>query len=142
MNAKESLSPTVRAEAPVAGPEQKEIWGSDAIAAVLRALDIPFLALNPGASYRGLHDSIVNYLGNTRPQMLLCLHEESAVAIAQGYAKASDRMMGAVVHSNVGLMHASMAIFNALFGPGPMLVPVPTRPRGAAKRRPPIDWIH
>ncbi len=142
MNAKENLSPTVRAEAPVAGPEQKEIWGSDAIAAVLRALDIPFLALNPGASYRGLHDSIVNYLGNTRPQMLLCLHEESAVAIAQGYAKASDRMMGAVVHSNVGLMHASMAIFNAWCDRVPMLVLGATGPWDAAKRRPWIDWIH
>src|SRR5258708_40280467 len=100
MNAKENLSPTVRAEAPIAGPEQREIWGSDAIAAVLRALDIPFLALNPGASYRGLHDSIVNYLGNTRPPMLLCLHEESAVAIPPGYAKASDPMIGAVGHSH------------------------------------------
>ncbi len=142
MNAKENLSPTVRAEAPIAGPEQKEIWGSDAIAAVLRTLDIPFLALNPGASYRGLHDSIVNYLGNTRPQMLLCLHEESAVAIAQGYAKASDRMMGAVVHSNVGLMHASMAIFNAWCDRMPMLVLGATGPWDAAKRRPWIDWIH
>src|SRR5436190_10199539 len=142
MNAKENLSPTVRAEAPVAGPEQKEIWGSDAIAAVLRTLDIPFLALNPGASYRGLHDSIVNYLGNTRPQMLLCLHEESAVAIAQGYAKASDRMMGAVVHSNVGLMHASMAIFNAWCDRVPMLVLGATGPWDAARRRPWIDWIH
>src|SRR2546427_1813522 len=142
MNAKENLSPTVRTEAPVAGPEQKEIWGSDAIAAVLRTLDIPFLALNPGASYRGLHDSIVNYLGNTRPQMLLCLHEESAVAIAQGYAKASDRMMGAVVHSNVGLMHASMAIFNAWCDRAPMLVLGATGPWDAAKRRPWIDWIH
>ncbi|TMH70635.1 MAG: thiamine pyrophosphate-binding protein [Betaproteobacteria bacterium] len=142
MNAKENLSPTVRSEAPVAGPEQKEIWGSDAIAAVLRTLDIPFLALNPGASYRGLHDSIVNYLGNTRPQMLLCLHEESAVAIAQGYAKASDRMMGAVVHSNVGLMHASMAIFNAWCDRAPMLVLGATGPWDAAKRRPWIDWIH
>src|SRR6267143_5628429 len=142
MNAKENLSPTVRAEAPVAGPEQKEIWGSDAIAAVLRTLDIPFLALNPGASYRGLHDSIVNYLGNTRPQMLLCLHEESAVAIAQGYAKVSDRMMGAVVHSNVGLMHASMAIFNAWCDRVPMLVLGATGPWDAAKRRPWIDWIH
>ena len=113
MNAKDNLAPNVLAESPVAGPEQKEFWGSDAVAAMLRAIEIPYLALNPGASYRGLHDSIVNYLGNTRPQMLLCLHEESAVAIAQGYAKASDRMMGAVVHSNVGLMHASMAIFNA-----------------------------
>ncbi len=142
MNAKENLSPTVRAEAPVAGPEQKEIWGSDAIAAVLRTLDVPFLALNPGASYRGLHDSIVNYLGNTQPQMLLCLHEESAVAIAQGYAKASDRMMGAVVHSNVGLMHASMAIFNAWCDRVPMLVLGATGPWDASRRRPWIDWIH
>ena len=76
-------------------------------------MDIPYLALNPGASYRGLHDSLVNHLGNVQPQMLLCLHEESAIAIAQGYAKASGRMMGAVVHSNVGLMHATMAVFNA-----------------------------
>ena len=142
MNAKESFAPAVRAESPVAGPEQKEVWGSDAVAAILRALEIPYLALNPGASYRGLHDSIVNYLGNTRPQMLLCLHEESAVAIAQGYAKASDRMMGAVVHSNVGLMHASMAIFNAWCDRIPMLILGATGPWDAAKRRPWIDWIH
>jgi thiamine pyrophosphate-dependent acetolactate synthase large subunit-like protein len=141
MNAKENLS-GVRAEAPVAGAAQEEVWGSDAIAAVLRAIDVPYLALNPGASYRGLHDSIVNYLGNTRPQMLLCLHEESAVAIAQGYAKVSERMMGAVVHSNVGLMHASMAIFNAWCDRVPMLVLGATGPWDAAKRRPWIDWIH
>jgi thiamine pyrophosphate-dependent acetolactate synthase large subunit-like protein len=142
MNAKENLSQGVRAEAPVASPEQKETWGSDAIAAMLRSLEIPYLALNPGASYRGLHDSIVNYLGNTRPQMLLCLHEESAVAIAHGYAKVSDRMMGAVVHSNVGLMHASMAIFNAWCDRMPVLVLGATGPWDAAKRRPWIDWIH
>ena len=142
MNAKDNLATNVLAESPVAGPEQKEIWGSDAIAAMLRALEIPYLALNPGASYRGLHDSIVNYLGNTRPQMLLCLHEESAVAIAQGYAKVSDRMMGAVVHSNVGLMHASMAIFNAWCDRIPMLILGATGPWDAAKRRPWIDWIH
>ena len=142
MNAKESLAPNVLPEAPVAGPEQKEVWGSDAVAAMLRALDIPYLALNPGASYRGLHDSIVNYLGNTHPQMLLCLHEESAVAIAHGYAKVTDRMMGAVVHSNVGLMHATMAIFNAWCDRMPMLVLGATGPWDAAKRRPWIDWIH
>src|SRR2546425_11432325 len=107
MNAKENLSPTVRSEAPVAGPEQKEIWGSDAIAAVLRTLDIPFLALNPGASYRGLHDSIVNYLGNTRPQMLLCLHEESAVAVATGYPQAPHPMIGGGGPSHPGLLHRS-----------------------------------
>jgi thiamine pyrophosphate-dependent acetolactate synthase large subunit-like protein len=127
---------------PVPVPEQKELWGSDAIAAMLRALDIPYLALNPGASYRGLHDSIVNYLGNERPQMLLCLHEESAVAIAHGYTKASGRMMGAVLHSNVGLMHGTMAIFNAWCDRVPMLILGATGPWDAARRRPWIDWIH
>mgnify|MGYP002136063019 CR=1 FL=1 len=61
----------------------------------LRALDIPYVALNPGASYRGLHDSLVNYLGNRQPQMLLCLHEEAAVAIAHGYAKVTGKAMAA-----------------------------------------------
>ena len=127
---------------PVPVPEPKELWGSDAIAAMLRALDIPYLALNPGASYRGLHDSIVNYLGNERPQMLLCLHEEAAVAIAHGYARASGRMMGVVLHSNVGLMHGSMAIFNAWCDRVPMLILGATGPWDAARRRPWIDWIH
>src|SRR5665647_2485112 len=62
-------------------------FGSDVVAQTLRALDISYIALNPGASFRGLHDSLVNHLGNERPTMLLCLHEEHAVAIAQGYAK-------------------------------------------------------
>jgi len=129
-------------ESPVAVSQQKEVWGSDAIAAMLRALEVPYLALNPGASYRGLHDSIVNYLGNERPQMLLCLHEEAAVAIAHGYAKASGRMMGVVLHSNVGLMHGSMAIFNAWCDRVPMLILGATGPWDAARRRPWIDWIH
>src|SRR5580765_6425657 len=62
-------------------------WGSDAIAELLRALDIPYIALTPGASFRGLHDSLVNFLGNTRPELLLCVHEETAVALAHGYAR-------------------------------------------------------
>ncbi len=127
---------------PVPAPRQESLWGSDALAAMLRELGVPYLALNPGASYRGLHDSLVNYLGNERPQMLLCLHEESAVAIAQGYAKATGNLMGVVLHSNVGLMHGTMAIFNAWCDRVPMLVLGATGPWDAAKRRPWIDWIH
>ena len=129
-------------EAPLPSPRQDSIWGSDAIAAMLRALDLPYIALNPGASFRGLHDSLVNYLGNERPQMLLCLHEESAVAIAHGFARASGKLMAVALHSNVGLMHASMAIFNAWCDRVPMLVVGATGPWDAAKRRPWIDWIH
>jgi thiamine pyrophosphate-dependent acetolactate synthase large subunit-like protein len=117
-------------------------FGSDIIADALRALDVPYIALTPGASYRGLHDSIVNYLGNTKPQMLLCLHEEAAVAIAQGYAKVTDKAMVTAVHSNVGLMHASMALFNAWCDRTPVVVLGATGPVDAAKRRPWIDWIH
>ena len=109
---------------------------------MLRPSAMPYLALNPGASFRGLHDSLVNYLGNRDPRMLLCLHEESAVAIAQGYAKVTGRPMGAVLHSNVGLMHASMAIFNAWCDRVPMLLLGATGPMDAARRRPWIDWIH
>jgi thiamine pyrophosphate-dependent acetolactate synthase large subunit-like protein len=117
-------------------------FGSDAVAETLRALDIPYIALTPGASYRGLHDSIVNYLGNKTPQMLLCVHEESAVAIAHGYAKVTGKAMAAAVHSNVGLQHASMAMFNAWCDRMPVLVLGATGPVDAVKRRPWIDWIH
>src|SRR6187401_3498071 len=117
-------------------------FGSDVVADALRATDIPYIALNPGASYRGFHDSLVNYLGNERPQMLLCLHEESAVAIAHGYAKVTGTAMAAAVHSNVGLMHATMAIFNAWCDRMPMVILGATGPVDAVKRRPWIDWIH
>src|SRR6202045_3590238 len=117
-------------------------WGSDVVAETLRALEIPYIALNPGASYRGLHDSIVNYLGNETPQMLLCLHEEVAVAIAHGYAKVTGKPMAAAVHSNVGLFHATMAIFNAWCDRQPVVVLGATGPVDAVKRRPWIDWIH
>ena len=117
-------------------------FGSDIIADALRSLDIPYIALTPGASYRGLHDSIVNYLGNSSPQMLLCLHEEAAVAIAQGYAKVTGKAMAVAVHSNVGLLHAAMAIFNAWCDRMPMVVLGATGPVDAVKRRPWIDWIH
>ena len=117
-------------------------FGSDVVADTLRALDIPYIAVTPGASYRGLHDSIVNYLGNSTPQMLLCVHEESAVAIAHGWAKVTGRAIATAVHSNVGLQHATMAIFNAWCDRMPVVVLGATGPVDAMKRRPWIDWIH
>jgi thiamine pyrophosphate-dependent acetolactate synthase large subunit-like protein len=117
-------------------------FGSDAIADVLRALDIEYIALTPGASFRGLHDSLVNHLGNTRPQILLCVHEEHAVALAHGYARVTGRPMAVALHSNVGLMHATMAIFNAWCDRVPVLILGGVGPMDAVKRRPWVDWIH
>jgi thiamine pyrophosphate-dependent acetolactate synthase large subunit-like protein len=117
-------------------------WASDVAAEMLRRMGIKYLAMNPGASYRGFHDSIVNYLGNKDPQMILCLHEDHAVHIAQGYAKATDEPMGCILHSNVGLMHGMMGIFNAWCNRVPMVVMGATGPVDAPQRRPWIDWIH
>ncbi|MDP2618993.1 MAG: thiamine pyrophosphate-binding protein [Hyphomicrobiales bacterium] len=130
------------AERPI-GAEQFELgWGSDVIAAMLRRLGIDYIALNPGASYRGLHDSLVNFLGNHDPEILVALHEENAVAIAHGYAKVTGRAMAVALHSNVGLMHGSMAIFNAWCDRVPMLILGATGPVDSVRRRPWIDWIH
>jgi thiamine pyrophosphate-dependent acetolactate synthase large subunit-like protein len=137
-----SSDPTAALERPVAAGVNAPMFGSDVAADALRALDTPYIALNPGASFRGLHDSLVNYLGNATPQMLLCLHEEAAVAIAHGYAKVTGKAMAAAVHSNVGLMHATMAFFNAWCDRMPVIVLGATGPVDAAKRRPWIDWIH
>lgn len=136
-----SDTPAIMERPKVEGPAEA-LFGSDVIARTLRSLDIPYIALNPGASYRGLHDSIVNYLGNEGPQMLLCLHEEHAVAIAHGYAKVTGKPMLAAVHSNVGLMHATMAVFNAWCDRIPLVLLGATGPVDAAKRRPFIDWLH
>jgi acetolactate synthase-1/2/3 large subunit len=132
----------MNAERPQSSENISMAWGSDAIAELLRCLDLKYIALNPGASFRGLHDSLVNYLGNRNPQILLTLHEESAVAIAHGYAKVTGEPMGVVVHSNVGLMHATMAIFNAWCDRVPAFILGATGPVDASQRRPWIDWIH
>jgi acetolactate synthase I/II/III large subunit len=117
-------------------------YGSDLIVDVLRDLGIDYAALNPGATFRGLHDSLVNYGGNERPGIIQCCHEEIAVAVAHGYAKAAGKPMAAIVHNVVGLQHASMAIFNAWCDRVPMLVLGGTGPMAVEKRRPWIDWIH
>jgi thiamine pyrophosphate-dependent acetolactate synthase large subunit-like protein len=137
-----AVASALRRDVPVANVTGTDVWGSDAIAALLREMEIPYALLNPGSSFRGLHDSIVNFLGNERPQMLVCLHEEHAVAIAHGYAKVTGKPLFAIVHSNVGLMHASMALFNAWCDRLPVIVLGATGPVDAASRRPWIDWIH
>jgi thiamine pyrophosphate-dependent acetolactate synthase large subunit-like protein len=116
-------------------------FGSDRLVDRLAALGIDHLVLNPGASIRGLHDSLVNPPGRS-PGLVLALHEEIAVAIAHGYAKASGRPMAVGLHDTVGLLHASMAIFNAWVDRAPMVLLVGTGPMDAAHRRPWLDWIH
>lgn len=116
-------------------------WGADVIVDLMHRYGLRYAALNPGASYRGLHDSIVNYGGNV-PEMMLCQHEETAVQIAHGYAKASGRPMIAILHNLVGLLHANMAVYYAYIDRAPIFIVGATGPMDETKRRPRIDWIH
>ncbi len=142
MKPKERHASAIVPETPVPARESEEFWGSDPIAAMLRELEIPYISIVPGATYRGLHDSIVNYLGNRMPQIVLSIHEENAIAVAHGYSKVTDRMIAAAVHANIGLLRTPMAVYNAWCDRAPILMLGATGPWDATQRRPWIDWIH
>ena len=108
---------------------------------VFKSLQFEYVASNPGSSFRGLHESIINYGGNADPEFITCCHEESAAAIAHGYAKIEGKPMAVLVHSDVGLQHASMAIFNAYCDRVPMYVIVGNT-LDATQRRPGVEWDH
>jgi len=117
-------------------------YGSDVMADMLRILGIQYAAINPGSSYRGLHDSIVNYLGNQKPEVILCPHEGIAVGMAHGYGKMAGKPMAAMVHNVVGLLHGTLAIYNAWLDEAAVLVVGATGPMDTEQRRPKKDWEH
>lgn len=123
------------------GRPSRGLYGSDLMVEVLRELGIRYIALNPGASYRGLHDSLVNFGPGEPPEIILCTHEEIAVALANGYARATGEPMATGLHNVVGLLHASMAIFNAWCDRTPMLNLGGGGPQDASLRRS-TDWVH
>ena len=117
-------------------------WGSDVVLDMLRLLGIEYAAVLPGSSFRGIHDSAVNYTANRNPQFILVNHEMLTVAIARGYALATGKPMAAIVHNFVGLLNTGMTIYDAWVDRVPVLVLGGTGPVDATKRRPRIDWIH
>src|SRR6185436_14402664 len=115
--------------------------GSDFVTDVLKAVGLQYVAINPAAGFRSLHESIVNYAGNKNPEILTCLHEESAAGIAHGYAKAAGKPMGVMLHGTVGLQHGAMGIYNAWCDRVPMMV-FAGNGIDADTRRPGVEWIH
>jgi acetolactate synthase I/II/III large subunit len=128
-------------EKPPLGDIVIERPGSDFMMDVIKTLDIEYMATNPASSFRSLHESLVNYGGNAKPELLTCMHEEAAVAIAHGYAKAAGRPMGAMIHGSVGVQHASMAIYNAFVDRVPLMI-FTGNGLDASKRRPGTEWNH
>jgi acetolactate synthase-1/2/3 large subunit len=116
-------------------------YQSDVIVDLLQHYDFEYIAINPEASFRGLHDSLVNY-GGDNPKMLVCQHEETAVQIAHGYARATGRPMACILHDLVGMLHGQMAVYYAFTDRAPVMVIGATGPMDESKRRPRSGWQH
>jgi thiamine pyrophosphate-dependent acetolactate synthase large subunit-like protein len=96
--------------------------GSDHMVDVIKAMGIEYVAFNPGSSFEGLHESLINYGKNSMPEIITCCHEESAVAMAHGYSKIENKPMLALLHGTIGIQHAAMAIYNAYGDRTPILI--------------------
>jgi len=115
--------------------------GSDFMADVLKTIGLQYVAINPAAGFRSLQESLINYSGNKNPEIITCLHEETATHMAQGYAKAAGKPMGVMVHGTVGLQHASMALYNAWVDRVPLIM-FAGNGIDATTRRPGVETIH
>jgi acetolactate synthase-1/2/3 large subunit len=115
--------------------------GSDFMVDVIKSLGVDYICANPGSSFRGLQESVVNYGGNVKPEWITCLHEEVSVAMADGYAQVEGKPVIAVAHGTVGLQHAAMAVYNSFCGRIPVYMIVGNT-LDATARRPGIEWLH
>ncbi len=138
--------PSIPPEAEIGAPAKLEVLtegrsGSDFMVDVIKSLGIEYVCSNPGSSFRGLHESCINYGGNKNPEFITCCHEESAVAMGHGYAKIEGKPLAVFAHGTVGLQHASMAIYNAWCDRAPVYVVVGNIV-DATKRISAVEWAH
>jgi acetolactate synthase I/II/III large subunit len=127
---------------PVADRAGHPEWGSDLIMDMLRLLGIQYSAVLPGSTFRGIHDSAVNYTANRAPELILCNHEMITVSLARGYYRVTGRPMAAMVHNVVGLLNTSMTIYDAWCDRAPVLIVGGTGPLDSSRRRGAVDWQH
>ncbi len=119
----------------------EERSGSDFMVDVIKSLNIEYVCSNPGSSFRGIHESLINYGGNKNPEFITCTHEESSVAMAHGYAKVEGKPLAILAHGTVGLQHAAMAVYNAYCDRVPVIV-IGGNILDGTKRLPPVEWSH
>ena len=114
--------------------------GSDYMVDVIKSLGFDYVCANPGSSFRGLQESIINYGGNQKPEFITNCHEESSVAMAHGYFKAEGKPLAVMAHGTVGLQHAAMAIYNAWCDRVPVYIILGNYLDAAIRR--PAEWYH
>ncbi len=144
--AKRSIPPAMSAKAEVEAPSGAEVLtaertGSDYMVDVIKSLGFEYVCANPGSSFRGIHESIINYGGNKSPEFITCCHEESSVAMAHGYYKIEGKPLAVLAHGTVGVQHAAMAMYNAYCDRVPVYV-ILGNIIDETKRAPGVEWFH
>ena len=114
--------------------------GSDFMVDVIKSLGFEDICANPGSSFRGLHESVINYGGNSKPELITCCHEESSVAMGHGYFKVEGKPLAVMAHGTVGLQHAAMAIYNAWCDRVPVYIILGNYADAATRRG--AEWYH
>ncbi len=139
-------TPVMTAEAEATPPAEVQVLaanercGSDYMVDVLKSLNFDYICANPGSSFRGLHESVINYGGNTKPELITCCHEESSVAMAHAYFKVEGKPLAVMAHGTVGLQHASMALYNAWCDRVPVYMVIGNHSDAAIRRA--AEWYH
>jgi acetolactate synthase-1/2/3 large subunit len=141
-----AVPPPMSPEAETGAPSNTEVLtadrtGSDFMVDVIKSLGFEYVCANPGSSFRGLHESIINYGGNKSPEFITCCHEESAVGMAHGYAKVEGKPLAVLAHGTVGVQHAAMAIYNAYCDRVPVYL-ILGNIIDETKRVPGVEWAH
>jgi acetolactate synthase-1/2/3 large subunit len=138
--------PPMSREAEIGTPRPAEVLteersGSDFMVDCIKSLGIEYICSNPGSSFRGLQESIINYGGNKNPEFLTCTHEELSVGMGHGYAKIEGKPLAVFAHGTVGLQHAAMGVYNAYCDRVPVIV-IGGNILDGTKRMPPVEWTH
>jgi acetolactate synthase-1/2/3 large subunit len=141
-----AIPPPMSPEAETGTPSGAEVLtadrtGSDYMVDVIKSLGFEYVCANPGSSFRGIHESIINYGGNKNPEFITCCHEESSIAMAHGYAKIEGKPLAVLAHGTVGVQHAAMAVYNAWCDRVPVYL-ILGNIVDATKRAPGVEWAH
>jgi acetolactate synthase-1/2/3 large subunit len=97
--------------------------GAEALLRALRAMGVERIYASPGSDWAPLWEALAQpYQEGEVPEYISSRHEETAIGMASGYAKATGKLPAVVIHTTVGALHATMGMRAALHERVPMVV--------------------
>ncbi len=102
--------------------ETKGLTGAQTMLRVLEGMGVDRIFASPGSEWSPVWEALAEPGAERLPLYLSTRHEEVAVGMASGYAKATGKLPAVMIHTTVGSLHATMALRGALHEQVPMVV--------------------